>query len=106
MRPNPTELGNVNQSWNIRELNGVGMRIDSIRLDSYSSSGSFISTQKLTDSNITQLWESTYLPELYVDTGTIQLELLGEPGGHIFIHLFGHDDNRYFVSSSDTLLVL
>ena len=103
--PNPIDLGTVNSAWSIREINGVGMRIDSILLLTYSPSGSLSESSKLTDDDITQLWDFTYIPKFFADVGTLQTEISGERGGNIFVNLFGHDDNLNSVTASDTLVL-
>jgi hypothetical protein len=104
--PNPTGTGQVTQTWILREINKVGMRIDSIRINTYSQAGILSSTQKLAESTIEELWESTYIPPLWSGAGARQAEINGEGGGKIIVTLYGHDDNQYNISAADTLSIL
>ncbi len=104
--PNPTGTGQVTQTWIIREINDVGMRIDSIRINTHTASGAVAATRKLLEADVQQLWESTYIPPLWSGAGTRQAEITGESGGRIFIMLYGHDDNQYRVTAADTLAIL
>ena len=104
--PNPTTTGTVSQTWILREMNGVGMRVDSITMKIHNSAGVLTETRKLAEADIKALWESTYIPKSFIASGTIQMQISGEAGGRLYIHLFGHDDNRYVVSALDTLQII
>ena len=104
--PDPTATGQVMQTWIIREINEVGMRIDSIRVNTQNSGGTITATEKLLESDIKGLWDYTYIPALWSGAGTRLSDISGESGGRIIVTLFGHDDNQYRITSADTLVIL
>lgn len=103
--PNPTNPGSVTQTWILKEINGIGMRIDSILAVNYTPSGSQSAIRKLPESDIIILWEYTYIPKKFIASGTLQTTVTGERGGKIIYRLFGHDDNYNNVATADTVLI-
>ena len=87
------------------EVNNVGMRIDSISINTFDLSGIHLSTSKLIEFDIVQLWESTYIPALWSGAGNLEQDISGDSGSKIIITLHGHDDNQYSISATDTLTI-